>query len=101
MATGFAYEPDRRAQHGCAIARLLGQVRDIRAFGSAALHLCWVGDGRVDAYVERDIKPWDHAAGALVASEAGAVVELPCIENDQLTLAAPPALHTTLRQMIV
>lgn len=100
VATGFAYDRDRRLRHGETIAHLLGRVRDIRAFGSAALHLCWVGAGRVDAYVERDIKPWDHAAGALVAAEGGAIVELPCIENDGTALAAPPALHRALRHAI-
>ena len=49
------------------------------------LQLCWVGAGRVDAYFERDIKIWDWAAGALIAAEAGASVELPCPENDSLS----------------
>ncbi len=56
------------------VARLLPQVRDIRRFGSSALDLCAAAAGRVDAYYELDLKPWDHAAGALVAAEAGLVV---------------------------
>lgn len=100
IVTGFAYHPERRAAHGAMIAGLLGHVRDVRAFGSAALELCWVGDGRVDAYLERDIKPWDHAAGALVALEGGAQVELPCAENDHLTLAANPRLRRLLRPLV-
>ena len=49
-------------------------MRDIRRHGSAALDLCAAAAGRVDAYYELDLKPWDHAAGALVAAEAGLVV---------------------------
>ena len=56
------------------MAELVTRVRDIRRFGSAALDLCAVAAGRVDAYYELDLNPWDHAAGALVAAEAGAVV---------------------------
>jgi myo-inositol-1(or 4)-monophosphatase len=56
------------------VAELLPRVRDIRRFGSAALDLCAVAAGRVDAYYELGLHPWDHAAGALVAAEAGAVV---------------------------
>jgi myo-inositol-1(or 4)-monophosphatase len=100
IATGFAYDAERRRRHGQTIAELLGVVRDIRGFGSAALHLCWVAAGRVDAYVERDIKPWDYAAGALIAAEAGAVIELPCMENDTLVLAANPSLHAQLRALV-
>ncbi len=42
--------------------------------GSAALDLCTVASGGLDLYYERGLKPWDLAAGALVAQEAGAVV---------------------------
>lgn len=97
LATGYAYHPERRRSHGDTIGRLLGVVRDVRAFGSAALHLCWVASGRLDAYVERDIKPWDYAAGSLIASEAGAVVELPCVENDWLVVATNDSLYAKLR----
>ncbi len=97
VATGYSYSPELRRSHGRAIATLIGDVRDVRCFGSAALHLCWVACGRVDAYVERDIKPWDYAAGALIAREAGARVELPCPENADLVLAAHPELFPQLR----
>jgi myo-inositol-1(or 4)-monophosphatase len=63
----------RRAQ-GAVVAALLPEVRDIRRHGSAALDLCAAAAGRVDAYYELDLKPWDHAAGALIAAEAGLVV---------------------------
>ncbi|MFT4188988.1 MAG: inositol monophosphatase family protein [Aeromicrobium sp.] len=71
VATGFGYDPDVRAAQGRAVAALLPQVRDIRRIGAAALDLCAVAEGTVDAYVERGLQPWDHAAAALVAAEAG------------------------------
>lgn len=74
VATGFGYREEQRRAQGAVVARLLPRVRDIRRFGSAALDLCSVAAGRVDAYYELDLNPWDHAAGALVAAEAGLVV---------------------------
>ena len=74
VATGFGYRAEQRRAQGAVVARLLPEVRDIRRFGSAALDLCAIAAGRVDAYYELDLQPWDHAAGALVAAEAGAVV---------------------------
>jgi myo-inositol-1(or 4)-monophosphatase len=100
VATGYSYDPVLRARHGRTVADLVGQVRDVRCFGSAALHLCWVAAGRLDAYVERDIKPWDHAGGALIATEAGALVELPCPENDNLVLAGNATMYRLVRDII-
>ena len=59
------------------IAGLLPAVRDVRRSGSAALDLCGVAAGWVDAYLEHGCNWWDWAAAALVASEAGAVVRTP------------------------
>jgi myo-inositol-1(or 4)-monophosphatase len=67
---------------------VFSEARDLRCFGSAALELCWVACARVDAYYQRDTEIWDRAAGALIAEEAGARVELPCPENDDLVIAA-------------
>jgi myo-inositol-1(or 4)-monophosphatase len=74
VATGFGYRAEQRREQGAVVARLLPQVRDIRRFGSAALDLCAVAAGRVDAYYELGLNHWDHAAGALVAAEAGITV---------------------------
>ena len=74
VATGFGYRAEQRRAQGAVVARLLPQVRDIRRFGSAALDLCAAAAGRVDAYYELELNPWDHAAGALIAAEAGLVV---------------------------
>jgi myo-inositol-1(or 4)-monophosphatase len=74
VVTGFGYDAERRRAQGAVVADLLPRVRDIRRFGSSALDLCAVAAGRVDAYYELGLNPWDHAAGALVAAEAGLVV---------------------------
>lgn len=93
IATGFSYQRERRLVQGRVAAELLGHVRDIRRVGAASLDLCWVACGRVDAYYERGLMPWDWAAGALIASEAGAVVsgldvdETP--SGDYVVAAAP------------
>ncbi|MGY1662944.1 inositol monophosphatase family protein [Geodermatophilus sp. SYSU D00705] len=74
VATGFGYRAEQRRAQGAVVAALLPHVRDIRRLGSAALDLCTVAAGRVDAYYELHLNRWDFAAGALVAAEAGVVV---------------------------
>jgi myo-inositol-1(or 4)-monophosphatase len=74
VATGFAYSADLRAEHGNRVAQLLPHIRDIRRCGAAALDLCGVASGRVDAYVEQSVQLWDVAAGTIIATEAGARV---------------------------
>ena len=74
VATGFAYDSAMRGRQGAVVAQLLPEVRDIRRQGTASLDLCFVASGRLNAYFERTLSPWDHAAGALIAREAGARV---------------------------
>jgi myo-inositol-1(or 4)-monophosphatase len=74
VGTGFAYERERRAEQATWLTRILPRVRDIRRAGSAALDLCWVAAGRLDAFYELGIQIWDFSAGALIAAEAGASV---------------------------
>jgi myo-inositol-1(or 4)-monophosphatase len=50
------------------------QVAGLRRFGAAALDLAWVAAGRLDGYWERDIKPWDMAAGFILVREAGGYI---------------------------
>lgn len=100
VGTGFAYEADVRARQAAALGRLLPVCRDIRCMGSAALNLCWVGCGRLDAYFERDIKIYDYAAGALIASEGGANVDLRDGAEGDLTLAAAPGIHAEMRILV-
>jgi len=53
----------------------LPEFRDIRRAGTASLDLAYVACGRLDLYFERTLMPWDHAAGELVVTEAGGVIE--------------------------
>lgn len=100
VATGFAYDAGVRAAQADALTGILPACRDIRCMGSAALNLCWVGDGRLDAYFERDLKVYDYAAGALIAAEGGADVELPTSNDADLTITASPAIFGSLRRLV-
>jgi myo-inositol-1(or 4)-monophosphatase len=59
------------------------QVAGLRRFGAAALDLAWVAAGRLDGYWERDIKPWDMAAGLILVREAGGYAS-DCDGGDQM-----------------
>ncbi len=97
VATGFSYLPERRAYQAGVLHHVLPRVRDIRRFGAAALDLCWVAGGRVNAYYELGLQPWDLAAGVLIAQEAGAgVAELP----DGTVVVAAPGLLAPLRALL-
>lgn len=102
VGTGFPYAPDRRARHGAVVAQVLPAVRDIRRLGSAALDLCAVACGRLDAYFERHLGPWDLCAGAVIAAEAGAWVGGfdggPPVPDG--VIAAAPHLAPALRDLI-
>jgi myo-inositol-1(or 4)-monophosphatase len=74
VGTGFSYEAERRRRQAQVLVDLLPRVRDIRRQGAAAVDLCSVACGRLDAYYERGLAPWDLAAGGLIAAEAGASV---------------------------
>ncbi|HEY3737346.1 MAG TPA: inositol monophosphatase family protein [Jatrophihabitans sp.] len=71
IGTGFGYDPGRRGRQAKIVADLLPQIADIRRMGAAALDLCAVAAGRLDAYFEVGLNPWDYAAGVLIATEAG------------------------------
>jgi myo-inositol-1(or 4)-monophosphatase len=75
VATGFGYDERRRAAQAVTLQNLLPTVRDIRRAGAGSLDLCAVAAGRVDAYYEQGLSPWDLSAGTLIAREAGARVE--------------------------
>ncbi len=74
VGTGFGYTERRRVAQARVVADLLPRVRDIRRIGSAAMDLCTLAGGGLDAYYERGLSPWDLAAAAIVATEAGATV---------------------------
>lgn len=100
VGTGFGYSAQVRADQAAVVAKLLPRVRDIRRFGSAALDLCAVASGALDAYYERGIHPWDRAAGLLIASEAGARTAVIPEGSRDLTLAAAPAVFDPLLEAV-
>lgn len=73
IGTGFGYDAARRRAQAAVVARLIDRIADIRRIGAASLDLCAVAAGRLDAYYEVGLNPWDWGAGLLVAQEAGAV----------------------------
>ncbi|MFI0938038.1 inositol monophosphatase family protein [Streptomyces sp. NPDC021020] len=102
VATGFGYLTERRAAQAAVARELIPQVRDIRRAGSAAIDLADLGCGRLDAYYERGLNPWDLAAGDLFAREAGALTggrpgERP---SGELTVAAPAGLFEPLQRLL-
>jgi myo-inositol-1(or 4)-monophosphatase len=98
VGTGFAYDAARRAEQAEVLRRVLPNVRDVRRAGAAAVDLCWVAGGRLDAFFERGLAPWDWAAGSLIAAEAGAVAQR--FDDDGLHVAAPPHLFDPLLALV-
>ncbi len=106
LATGFPYIRDHRVDRNTELVRrmLHAQCHGVRRAGSAALDLCHVGAGKLDGYWEMGLRPWDVAAGVLVAREAGCLVSdfagepaaLPCAS----IVAAAPGLHGQLLAII-
>ncbi|MDJ0380092.1 inositol monophosphatase family protein [Streptomyces sp. G-G2] len=102
VATGFGYVQTRR-DHQAEVARtIIPLVRDVRRGGSAAIDLCDVAAGRLDAYYERGLNPWDLAAGDLIAREAGALTGgrpgRPA--SGELTVAGTPAVFASLQPLL-
>ena len=103
IATGFGYSAERRTEQAEVVARLIPRVRDIRRIGSCAYDLCLLAGGQIDGYYERGIQPWDYAAGALVATEAGAVLrgrDSATPPGEPLFVGAGPALVDALRSAL-
>jgi myo-inositol-1(or 4)-monophosphatase len=101
LITGFPYDRGVTLDRQLAVfERIVRQVHGIRRDGSAALDCCHVAAGNADGFWEFELKIWDTAAGALIASEAGAVVTdfagRPWSADTTDTLVANPALHPVL-----
>jgi myo-inositol-1(or 4)-monophosphatase len=90
VATGFGYDHEHRVRQAVQLAAVIGEVRDIRRGGSAALDLAWTACGRLDGYYESGLQHWDWAAGALLVREAGGRCEIGPgpLEVDQIVAGA-------------
>ena len=102
VATGFSYDPGRRRRQAEALVSIIGHVRDIRRCGGAATDLASVACGRVDAYFERGLNPWDCAAGTVLVTEAGGrVTDLEGQPTSgEMVVAAPIDLHGPLLELL-
>ncbi|MCU1453335.1 MAG: inositol monophosphatase [Acidimicrobiales bacterium] len=102
VGTGFGYDPERRRRQAEVVARVIPHIADVRRVGAAALDLCWVACGRLDAYWEVGLQTWDHAAGGLIAAEAGAT----CGDlsggplSTAFSMAAPPTIAGPFRDLL-
>lgn len=103
VAIGFSYSPERRVRQARLLPVVLKEVRDIRRAGSASLDCCYVAAGRVDAFYETALKPWDSAAGELIAREAGAASRIVdgIIGDDATLVVAPEPLLGALVDLLI
>lgn len=102
VATGFGYAAERRRRQAEVVTGLITQVSDVRRMGAAVVDFCWLARGRVDAYYETGLNPWDMAAGGLIAAEAGVVVT--GLRDDDMSesfVAAVPAIADDLRAALL
>jgi len=102
VATGFGYDAASRERQAQLLTHVLPRVRDIRRAGAASLDLCALATGRLDGYYEKGLKPWDLAAGGLVAREAGATVAglRGRAAGEAITVAAPEPLFSQLTGLL-
>lgn len=102
VCTGYSYRVEERPAHARRVARLVTEVRDIRRFGAAAIDICLVATGRLDAYFEEHLHSWDLVAAQVIATEAGAVVTdysgHPVTPNQ--VLAASAAIHPAVVDLL-
>lgn len=99
--TGFGYDAGRRRKQAALLGRVIGEIRDIRRAGSAALDLCSVACGRLDAYFEWGLQPWDMAAGRVIVEEAGGQTDVPATyDGGPLLVASNGRLFDEFRALI-
>ena len=100
------YDKSTLGEKNCeTLKQIFFLCEDIRRIGSAAIELAYVAAGRVDIYLERNLKPWDYAAAIIIIEEAGGIItdyqgqpidiSQPCD-----ILAANKIVHTSLREKI-
>jgi myo-inositol-1(or 4)-monophosphatase len=101
LASGFPYEAATNPRNNSEeIELFIRRTRSVRVDGAASIDLAHVAAGRLDGYWEAGLSPWDMAAGAVIAKEAGATVTLqsgePFAPFEGSVIACNPALHTQM-----
>ncbi|HDZ46861.1 hypothetical protein LCGC14_0120320 [marine sediment metagenome] len=108
VGTGFPYRKEARKQLLKRLEAVLTHCQDIRRNGAAALDLCDVACGRLDAYYE-SVSPWDFVAGWVIAREAGARVghlyevpqEVPADLYPEHLLVTTPSVHDPMKELLL
>ena len=101
VSTGFPYDKATNPDNNLGtVARIMPLVRGLRRLGSAAMDLCYVAAGWLDAYWELNLKEWDACAGELIALEAGATVTRYREDHGICILAANPTLAAQLLPLV-
>ncbi len=106
LGTGFPYQRDEVVDRNVEYVRrfLRAGCHGVRRAGSAAIDLAHTAAGVLDGFWELRLRPWDVAAGTLIAREAGCTVsDLAGLARDlqwEEVLAAPPDLHVAMRGII-
>ena len=99
----WAHAEPLRKQSGEMLARLAPRAMTVRTNGSAALSGCYIATGRLDGYFHLSLSPWDIAAAALIAEQAGARVTdmhgQPWTVHSRDYLIANPWLHGNLLRL--
>jgi len=108
LATGFPYTKVEKGKDyewvlKC-IKNLMPITRDIRRFGAASLDLCYLAQGKFDAYYECNLKPWDVAAGILIVQEAGGritnIKNKPYTLDDHIIVVSNSMVHEELLEQL-
>ena len=106
LATGFPYDTWSTPRNNLGYyGRFAKLTQGVRRLGSAALDLAYVAAGRLEGYWELSVKPWDIAAGGLIAEEAGATVtnvfgQANYVAPPCSLLAAPPGLYASMQSVL-
>jgi myo-inositol-1(or 4)-monophosphatase len=105
LATGFPYDVQENPQRPLALFnRMIINAQGVRRPGSAAIDLCYVAAGIFDGFWEEKLKPWDTAAGIIIAKEAGAVLSTydgkPYTPYEETILAANPFIYDAMLKLL-
>ncbi len=100
IATGFPYSRQTNNMNIDYFLKVVNKVSGIRRCGSAALDLCMVAAGMLDAYWEFQINEWDVAAGEIIIREAGGSFEQFDIAGDLMTLATNGVIDDELKDCL-
>lgn len=102
LATGFAYDLEKRLEQVDLAAKLIPKVRDVRRLGAAGVDLSYVAMGVLDGFYEYGLNEWDYSAGGLIATEAGALMtgRNGGPVGKEMTIVAGPTLHALLTKEV-